>query len=306
MRILAAPLQGYTEAPWREAHAAVAGGVDEYFAPFIRVEKGAVRARDLRDTQPESNGGITLTPQAIFRDITELKLILDAVMAQGYRRLDLNLGCPFPPQCHKGRGAAMVGRADVMADVGRLINDTPQVEFSIKMRLGMEHGDEWRMLFDALADAPLRHLTVHPRIGRQQYAGAVDMEAFAEVTAVSPWPVVYNGDIISADDIQRIATAYPSLHGVMMGRGLLAAPWLAAEWRDGQEWSAERRRQCVLDIHARILDDYRHRLCGDNQVLMKIRPFWHYHADTLFPSRTIKRLLKATTLTSYLHHLADM
>ena len=51
MKIYAAPLQGYTDAAWRSAHRSLYGdGVDAYFAPFVRVEHGEVRRRDLVDT----------------------------------------------------------------------------------------------------------------------------------------------------------------------------------------------------------------------------------------------------------------
>ena len=33
-----APLQGYTEAAYRNAHAAVFGGIDVYHTPFVRVD----------------------------------------------------------------------------------------------------------------------------------------------------------------------------------------------------------------------------------------------------------------------------
>ena len=35
-----APLQGYTEAIYRNAHDAFFGGVDTYYTPFVRLEKG--------------------------------------------------------------------------------------------------------------------------------------------------------------------------------------------------------------------------------------------------------------------------
>ena len=35
-----APLQGYTEAAYRNAHAAVFGGIDVYHTPFVRVDRG--------------------------------------------------------------------------------------------------------------------------------------------------------------------------------------------------------------------------------------------------------------------------
>ena len=101
--IVAGPLQGYTDAAWREAHAAaMPGAVDAYFAPFARVEHGAPRARDLRDVARQ---GPPLVPQVIFRSVEEFEMLAGALAAQGHTRIDLNLGCPFPPngcmQCRK-------------------------------------------------------------------------------------------------------------------------------------------------------------------------------------------------------------
>ena len=47
--LLAAPIQGYTDSSWRIAHNATIGGIAEYYAPFLRLEKGVPRAKDLRD-----------------------------------------------------------------------------------------------------------------------------------------------------------------------------------------------------------------------------------------------------------------
>lgn len=41
MKLYAAPLQGFTEAPWRNLHQEVFGGIDAYYTPFVRMEKGA-------------------------------------------------------------------------------------------------------------------------------------------------------------------------------------------------------------------------------------------------------------------------
>ena len=60
--VLAAPLQGVTDNVWRMAHHEVFGGVDAYYSPFMRVEHGEIRRKDLRDVDPERNTGITLIP----------------------------------------------------------------------------------------------------------------------------------------------------------------------------------------------------------------------------------------------------
>lgn len=51
-----APLQGYTEAIYRNAHDAFFGGVDTYYTPFVRLEKGNFRRRDVRGTNLRTMG----------------------------------------------------------------------------------------------------------------------------------------------------------------------------------------------------------------------------------------------------------
>ena len=53
-----APLQGYTDAAYRQAHACIFGGIDTYYSPFVRVEHGEIRRKDIRDINPENNRNI--------------------------------------------------------------------------------------------------------------------------------------------------------------------------------------------------------------------------------------------------------
>lgn len=57
-----APLQGYTDLVYREAHARVFGGVDTYYTPFVRLEKDGFRNKELRDLAPEANASASLVP----------------------------------------------------------------------------------------------------------------------------------------------------------------------------------------------------------------------------------------------------
>lgn len=47
MKLYAAPLQGFTEAPWRNLHQEVFGGIDAYYTPFVRMEKGEFRNKGM-------------------------------------------------------------------------------------------------------------------------------------------------------------------------------------------------------------------------------------------------------------------
>ena len=102
--IYAAPLQGFTEVAWRNAHAQCLGGVDAYYTPFVRLEKGEIRNKDRRDVSPEENTVPRLVPQVIASEPEELKVLTDFLTSQGYREIDVNMGCPFPLIVRRGKG----------------------------------------------------------------------------------------------------------------------------------------------------------------------------------------------------------
>ena len=67
MKLYASPLQGFTEAPWRNIHHELFGGIDAYYTPFVRVEKGEFRNKDIRDIEKDNNKVTCLIPQLIPR-----------------------------------------------------------------------------------------------------------------------------------------------------------------------------------------------------------------------------------------------
>lgn len=297
-KIFAAPLQGYTESLWRCAHSRYAGGVDAYFTPFLRVEKGQLRNRDLREISPEKNIGIQIIPQAIFSDTHELKLIVDAIRAAGYTRVDLNLGCPFPPQWKHGRGAGLIRRTDAMTSVVDFIKENADLSFSVKMRLGVEYPDEYRALMTLLNDTPLEFITVHPRVARQQYSGDLFMDEFTDICDKSALPIIFNGDLKTIEDIDLVCERFPGIAGVMIGRGLLARPSLAAQWRSRQTMTQEQLTKLIMKIHNEIFAGYSASLCGDSQILSKIKPYWDYAQDVI-DRKVWKAIHKANTLSRY-------
>lgn len=300
MNIYAAPLQGYTDRVWRENHAMVYGdGVTAYYSPFMRVEKGDVRRRDLRDIeQSDSPEAFRLVPQIIFRDVDEFSMLADAVADRGYREIDLNMGCPFPLQTGRGRGAALLRRPDVLAEVAKEMERRRDVTFTVKMRLGMEDSGEWTGVVDILNSMPLASIAVHPRTASQGYAGQLHLDSFGNFVESSAHPVVYNGDLLTSADCQRILSDYPSVSGLMIGRGLLARPSLVAEIRSGEEWDRDRRIAAVKSLHSRLFDHAVECYCGDSQILSKLKPFWEY-LEPEIGRKVAKAIRKAGSVTRY-------
>ena len=153
-----APLQGYTEDCYRRIHHALCGGVDYYYTPFLRLEHGRVRSKDLRDVKPENNGGVPVVPQLIVRDAKELDALLQVIRPLGYQRADINMGCPFTLQTRHGRGAGLLPNPEAVEDICRIVRQHEgELTFSVKMRLGLHEMDEWQRVLPILNDTPLVH-----------------------------------------------------------------------------------------------------------------------------------------------------
>ena len=297
--LYAAPLQGYTEAEWRHYHAAVAGGADAYYTPFLRIDKGAVRSKDMRDITSALNNGIRIIPQILIRDTEELRTLVDADASAGYREININMGCPFAPIIRHGRGTALLADREMLHALGCEMKERySDVRFSAKMRLGLSDPAQWRTVIHEINEMPLTHLTVHPRTAAQQYSGELHMEEFAALLRQSSHPVVYNGDLSTPADIDRIIRTYPAINGIMAGRGLLARPTLFAEWRTACEQPTDSRLAVIIRLHDAIYSSYRQRLCGDSQILSKIKPMWEYLEGTI-GHKAAKAIRKATSLAKY-------
>ena len=282
-----APLQGYTDAVYRRAHHDCVGGVDEYYTPFVRLEKGEVRKKDLRDTDPANNRGVPAVPQVIAKDADEFARLCDALQGQEWKRIDLNMGCPFPMQVKAGRGSGLLQNPDRVEAIQQEMLRRPEVTFSVKMRMGQESMEEGLAIMPIVNAMPLLHVTLHPRLGRQQYKGAADRDAFCHFYESSRHPIVYNGDIVTKEEVYELQQRWPNLKGVMLGRGLLARPWMLS---DNEPHEVIRNMHSIVYRHATEL------LCGDSQILSRLHAFWEY-LD--IPHKQKKAVMKATTLQRY-------
>jgi tRNA-dihydrouridine synthase len=301
IKILFAPLQGYTTGIYRKAHAEIFGGIDTYYAPFLRIENGQPREKDLRDLEHTE---FKVAPQIIANSVQEFKTLVDALLQKGFTEIDFNMGCPFPMQVNRHRGAGILGNIqavqEIMAEIKRMSGSatgTAPVKFSVKMRLGQESPDEAFALLPILNDTPLAHITLHPRLGKQQYKGAIDFNSFERFYNECKHPLVYNGDITTVAQINEIERKYPKLAGVMIGRGLLARPSLAAEYL-GSATTPQELLGKTLQMHQAILDNACNTYQGDSQILSHTQTFWDYLEPSI-PKKIFKKIKKAGKLSEY-------
>lgn len=270
-----APLQGYTDAIYRNAHARVFGNVDTYYTPFVRIERGEFRTRDLRDINPEKNE-TPLVPQLMAGTPEELLKVANLFISKGYNRADINMGCPYPLLVRKHKGSGILAHQDRVAAMLQVVNDLPEMKFSVKLRLGWDQEDEALSLLPLLNSLPIEQIAVHARLGMQQYKGDVNLTAFERFYHACEKPLFYNGDLNSKEDIESICERFPKISGVMLGRGLLANPEIATEFVTGKKIDLAKKRQLLQQFHNELFENYSALLQGNSQLLTKLKTIWEY------------------------------
>lgn len=299
MKIYSAPLQGFTEAVWRNIHSNIFGGIDGYFTPFIRYEHNEIRSKDIRDVERKNNAVQHLVPQIIAATPDEMRPLMALLENEGYNEVDINMGCSFPLQARKKRGAGILPYPSMVKELLKEVNSYSSIRFSVKMRLGWENKEEWRELIPILNDARLAHITLHPRLGCEQYKKPADVEEFAAFAAECKHTLIYNGDILTLQDIEQIEARFPTLDGIMIGRGLLANPALGIEYKQRKVLTDKELCERVQAMHDAMYQAMSPRLQGNTQLLSKMVPYWEYLMPKM-EKRYRKAILKANSADKFM------
>lgn len=293
-----APLQGFTDAPYRNAHETIFGGVETYYTPFVRLEKGDFRNKELREIEPGNNTVQHLIPQLIAATPDELRKIITLFLDKGYTEADINMGCPFPMLVRRHKGSGILPYPKEVEELLNTILEFSDMKFSVKMRLGWESPEECIALLPILNNLPLQQITLHARVGKQQYKGTTDWNVFEAFYNECKHPLLYNGDIASIEDIDRLLNRFPNLSGMMIGRGLLANPALASEYLKGEKLSRSEMLEKMRAFHSLLLSHYESHLQGNDQLVTKMKSIWEYLLPEM-DKKLKKKILKSTKLETY-------
>lgn len=295
-----APLQSFTDFAYRKSYHRLFGGFNAYYIPYISSGSGdKIRNSQLRDLTPENNEGVPVVPQILCANPDEAISVAKRLEDFGYEKLNLNMGCPYPMATNRGRGSALLEKPDELKALLDTLFSRFQFEVSVKFRAGISNDHAVFKLIDLLKSYPITQYTFHPRTASQLYKGEADRKLFAEFSREFGQILVYNGDIQSAADLEEIRTLVPSQTEWMIGRAVLGNPFLLAELR-GEEPSPEQKNQLKQEFHQAYFSEYRGLFSDDGQVLMKMKGFWSYFAESFSnPHKSFKLVKKASSLQKY-------
>ena len=298
MTVYFAPLEGITGSIFRCCYERFFGGIDAYYTPFVTTRDGGImKKKEKRDILPENNPGLTIVPQIMTNRADEFVQASRHMAEMGYTEVNLNLGCPSGTVVPKGKGSGFLRRPDELALFLEKVYDECPIDISIKSRIGFSSPEEFPALLNIYNRFPVKQLILHLRTREEMYAGSVHEEVFAYACEHANMPLCYNGDIRTAEDVERIKSEFPDTQSVMIGRGFLSHPGFVGNEKKVADYTDTER---VLAFARALEEAYAEVLSGETPLLFKMKELWAYLADSLPDGdRFFKKIKKVRHVAEY-------
>jgi tRNA-dihydrouridine synthase len=258
------------------------------------------------DLLPENNSDLPIIPQLLNTDAEDFLVLADHMYDLGYTHINWNLGCPVPMIAKKKRGSGILPYPEMIIDFLEKILPRLKMKLSIKTRLGYYNPNEILTLLPLLDVFPLQEIIIHARLGKQLYAGSVDLEGFARCRNATRHELVYNGDITNVAFFYRLQKQFPWVARWMIGRGALADPSLILSLH-GIPTDPQEHLTKLQAFHADLFQSMRERLSGPGHLLGRMKQLWLYLIAS-FPNqkKVLKKIKKATTEDQYLAAIEEI
>jgi tRNA-dihydrouridine synthase B len=239
-RYLLSPLAGFTNLPFRRIVRAL-GGVGLATTDLVNARgllAGSAKSLALIETCPEDR---PFAVQVFGNEPAVLRECAQFLAARGVDSIDLNMGCPVDRITREGAGASLMCHVDQSVSLVQAVVEAVNLPVTVKMRLGWDdrriNAPELAREFEQVGVAAV---AIHGRTREQGFSGSVNREGIRRVVAaVERMPIIGNGDIRTvADGIRMFADT--GCHGISIGRGALANPWIFrqfVEWETTGAWS---------------------------------------------------------------------
>lgn len=307
MEISLAPLQGYTEYPFRNALSKIIGGVDKFYTPFIRFENdGSIRNKHIKDILPENNNQLKLIPQILVNNAKDFLHLTKIIEDLGYTEVNWNLGCPFPMVTKRKLGSGLLSFPEMINNILDDVVSKTKLKISVKLRSGYTDSNDINNVIEVLNSFSLTEIIYHPRIGKQMYKGLADIDMYLKIQPISKNKMAYNGDIDSSSKFINIKKLTPDTNHFMIGRALISNPFLALEIKTGKSIADSEKRIQFSEFYNYLFEHYSKTLSGDSHTLNKIIHFWEYFSQLFENNKAVYKIIKKSKTVSILKDNAEL
>lgn len=293
MKLQLAPMEGITSYIYRNALNKYYGGIDTYFTPFISTHKDKeLNFKEKKEINPENNKGYRLVPQILTSSAEEFLYTSKEIAAYGYDEVNLNFGCPSGTVTTKAKGAGALQDVENLERLLDGIFEKTDLKISIKTRMGYSDVDQFENILAVYSKYPLTELIIHARVREDFYNGSARLDELVNILGTGTKMLtnyIYNGDVNSVSDYKRVCEKLPEFSGVMLGRGIIAKPWLANDIKEDIETSAVDLSRFKAFNHE-LVNGYNEIMPGEKNTLFKVKELWTYMIHVFDED---KKLLKA-------------
>lgn len=290
MELALAPLQTFTDHHFRNALHSIFGGVDRYYAPYLKLNNdGTIKSSTLKDIHPTKNNRFPIVPQVMASTPNDFMVMYREIERLGYPELNLNIGCPYPMVTNKCLGAALTENQSALFHMLDVVIPQIKLKLGIKMRMGMTNTHPILTLLPQLNHYPLSEIIVHARYAKQLYTGECDIERFIECEPITLHKLYYNGDITNLNGFKTLQEKL-SVNSFMIGRGAMVQPNIFQQLKSGQ--ASEITKNEYLDFHHELKES----LLNDNNeaghILNKLKGYWEYLCEGCENGQQLFRKIK--------------
>lgn len=290
--LILAPMDGFSDPPFRLVCRELGSAMS--YTHFLN-------ALDILQGNPHNKERLAFSPserplvyQLFDNDPQRLLQAALHVQELGPDIIDINLGCSDRSVAGRGAGAGLLRTPEKIAVIFQKLTAALKTPVTAKMRLGWdEQTRNHRLVARIVQENGGALVAVHARTSRQGYGGQADWDAIAEVVQELSIPVIGNGDVRCAADIQRLKS-YTRCQGVMIGRAAVGNPWLFSRLEREQVPPAQVRQTMTTHLE-RMLTFY-----GPRRGLVLFRKHAsRYLSPYTLPEELRRRLLTVTSAEEF-------
>jgi len=224
-RVLLAPMDGFTDSPFRLICREYGSAAS--YSEFIN-------GIDVRYGHPHLEISLFFLPgerpfcYQVFDDNPErLLFAAQKLLLREPDFIDVNMGCSARNVSNRGAGAGLLRDLNKIETIANLLVQNLPVPVTAKIRLGWDDSSKnYLVVARILEDCGVSAISLHARTRKQEYTGAADWDAIADLkSSVKSIPVIGNGDVQNLDDARRMIS-HTGCDAVMIGRAALGNPWI--------------------------------------------------------------------------------
>ena len=288
MRYYFAPMEGLTDSIYRRLHHDFFPGVDCYYTPFLSpTVHRHLTAKEERELPPADGTGFRVVPQLLTKSAEDFLWMAGLLRNRGYDQVNLNLGCPSGTVVAKGKGSGMLADLDALSAFLDEIFARSPLPVSVKTRVGLREPEEFPRIMDIYRRYPMAELIVHPRVRKDFYQGGLHMECFRQALDTAPFPVCFNGNLCSPEQIRSFHQEFPTVPAVMLGRGLIGDP--------GMLTSGGTDAKRLAEFYDALLEQYLTAFGGSRNAMFRLKEHWRYLLRRFRGGEQFAKPLRKTT-----------